>query len=81
MFYCKSSFIGGNKENQSINLEIEKGRYKNISVNERKCKLCNNNGAEDEIHFLLQCPSLHSNRSYFIQNVTNQYQNFSRLDD
>ena len=30
-------------------LEIEQGRYKNISAGKRTCKLCNN-GVEDEIH-------------------------------
>ena len=35
-------------------LEIEQGRYKNISADKRTCKL-SNNGVEDEIHFLLKC--------------------------
>ena len=35
-------------------LEIERGRYKNLTVSERICKLCGTE-VEDEIHFLLQC--------------------------
>ena len=40
-------------------LEIEKGRHKNITTDERLCKLCitnNNYFKEDEFHVLLQCP-------------------------
>ena len=36
-------------------LEIEVGRYKNIDLKERLCKLCNLNQVEDEIHFLCDC--------------------------
>ena len=31
-------------------LEFEKGRYKNLPVNERYCKLCDNSSVEDEVH-------------------------------
>ena len=36
-------------------LEIEKGRHRNIPRSERKCKLCNLNVVENEYHFLLVC--------------------------
>jgi hypothetical protein len=34
------------------NLNIEKGRYLNTSVEDRICKLCNS-GVEDEFHFTI----------------------------
>ena len=40
-------------------LEIERGRHKNLPVNERVCKLCETQGVltvEDEYHVLLKCP-------------------------
>ena len=36
-------------------LEIEVGRYRDIPLNERLCKLCDKNQVEDEIHFLCDC--------------------------
>ena len=47
-------------------LEIEQGRYKNISADKRTCKL-SNNGFEDEIHFLLKCSVLEKMRKINFQ--------------
>ena len=47
-------------------LEIEQGRYKNISADKRTCKLCNN-GVEDEIHSLLKCSVLENMRKIYFQ--------------
>jgi hypothetical protein len=41
----------------SHNVEIEKGRYMNIPAEQRICRLCKLD-VENEIHFLLECPSL-----------------------
>ena len=38
-------------------LEIEKGRYIGLKVEDRICQLCKDD-IEDEVHFLLQCPYL-----------------------
>ena len=40
----------------SHTLNIEKGRYRNIERNDRKCTLCDRNDIEDEFHFSLLCP-------------------------
>ena len=45
----------------SHNLEIEHGRYFNISADQRICKLCKLT-VEDEIHFLLECPNKGNNK-------------------
>ena len=46
-------------------LEIEKGRHRNIRRSERKCKLCNLNVVEIEYHFLLACPFYRNIRKKF----------------
>jgi len=53
--------------------EIEKGSYKNIPADKRFCKLCNKNVIEDEIHFLLQCPSLIQERSTFVSDLSSRW--------
>ena len=37
-------------------LSIEKGRHKNIKLENRKCKNCQSLEIEDEFHFLITCP-------------------------
>ena len=39
----------------TLPLEIERGRYRNIPVDQRTCKVCSSNLIEDENHFLLLC--------------------------
>ena len=60
-------------------LEIEKGRYKNLKVAERVCRLCGT-GTEDEVHFLLQCPRLRQSRISIIDQIALKYKNFLNLD-
>ena len=59
-------------------LEIEKGRYSGLRVEERLCKLCNLE-TEDETHFLLQCPILEQGRSEIIHNICCMNINFIKL--
>jgi hypothetical protein len=55
-------------------LEIEKGRYIGLKVEDRICQLCKDD-IEDEVHFLLQCPSLQKERWEIIKNI-NEINNF-----
>ena len=41
----------------SHNLEIERGRYQDLSRDQRLCKFCTTNMIENEYHFLLVCPA------------------------
>ena len=59
-------------------LEIEQGRYKNISADKRTCKLCNN-GVENEIHFLLKCSVLEKMRKNILSVIYNLYPNAENL--
>ena len=48
-------------------LEIEVGRFHNIELNLRLCKLCNLDVVEDEIHFLCDCPKYSEYRNTLFQ--------------
>ena len=49
------------------NLMIETGRHKQLKIEERICKSCHLRKIEDEIHFLLECPTY--------DNINNKGQN------
>ena len=61
-------------------LEVEIGRYQNIELQNRICKICSLSEVEDEIHFLCQCPFYNELRTdlYFLANEA--YQDFDSLD-
>ena len=52
-------------------LEIETGRYKKKVIDQRLCKVCNENGyVEVEFHFLITCKAYQTERNdfFFLQN-------------
>ena len=52
-------------------LPIEKGRWLNISRENRTCDLCETDGLGDEFHYLLECPALNSKRNSLLPlNIT-----------
>ena len=51
----KFRFAYVNFKTSCHDLEIERGRYRNIPRHERLCKLCDKDVVEDEYHFLLCC--------------------------
>jgi hypothetical protein len=59
--HCYSQFRSGYHE-----LEIEKGRYSNIPIHERICKVCNSKQVETEYHFVFICPMFKDLRARFI---------------
>ena len=50
-------------------LEIEKGRYTNITREERICKKFNLNEIGDEYHFFLKCTANHSLRNNLFNKI------------
>jgi hypothetical protein len=50
-------------------LEIESGRYKNITREERICKYCNLIEIGDEYHFFLKCTANHSLRNNLFNKI------------
>ena len=43
-------------------LLIETGRYKNVELQKRLGKMCNNNCIEDEIHLITKCSKYETSR-------------------
>ena len=61
-------------------LEIEKGRYIGLKVEDIICQLCKDY-IEDEVHFLLQCPYLQKERWEIINNINDIIFFFESLDN
>ena len=64
----------------SHRLKIETGRYLKLEVNKRLCNKCDENKIEDEIHFLLECPSTSTDRQVLIDMINNNCNNFQYLN-
>ena len=60
-------------------LEIEKGRYKKLPVQERICKQCTMNAVENETHFICECPQFEAERKRLFDRVTEITPTFSLL--
>ena len=65
----------------SHQLAIEVGRYKKITVQERKCEICKSDDIEDEFHFTFECQAYNEYREQFIKAVEKKCQNFSTLSN
>ena len=59
-------------------LEIERGRYKRpqVAPENRLCRQCDWDRAEDEIHFLLECPKYNHIRSVLVNKISQHYPMF-----
>ena len=62
-------------------LEIEKGRYKNIKSDKRICKNCQTLEIEDEFHFLIRCPKYLTEREFLFTYISKYCLNFNLLSD
>ena len=75
----------------SHNLRIETGRYERVRLpngeiikleaNKRICKICDSNNVEDEIHFLLECQRLLSERSNMLNEIGQHIEDFYTSDN
>ena len=61
-------------------LEIEVGRFRDIPLCNRICRMCNANVVEDEIHFLCECVSYAEHRSVLFANAIETNPNFASED-
>ena len=62
-------------------LQIEVGRFSNISRSERICKNCSSGKVEDEEHFLCECSKYESTRSELFKSIADKYPNFANIDN
>ncbi len=62
-------------------LEIETGRYKNLTREQRLCTLCNDGSVEDQIHFVFKCSVYNNIRSEFIETCKDRLTGWTILTD
>ena len=60
-------------------LEIERGRYRNIDVSDRKCTFCSKGSVEDELHFIFDCPLYEDKRRLFNNKINTLNLNYTLL--
>lgn len=65
----------------SHDLAIERGRYENLSRNERACKYCNSGLIENEYHFLLVCPYYRELRQKYLKPYFCHWPTLNKFDD
>jgi hypothetical protein len=61
-------------------LNIEKGRYLKLPVEQRICQLCHTD-VEDEFHFLMNCDKLIHKRVTLFRNISNIVPSFKTMSD
>ena len=66
-------------------LEVEKGRHAKpkIPLNDRKCKMCNQNEVETEFHFVMNCQlyiDLRENILCHYKAMSTNFENLSEID-
>ena len=61
-------------------LEIETGRFKDVPLSERICKVCVSGCVEDEIHFLCDCPKYSEERIIMFSKVCDNSRVFENMD-
>ena len=62
-------------------LSIEKGRYKNIKLENSTCKNCQSLEIEDEFHFLITCPQYIAEHEILFLYVAKYCISFKNLSD
>ena len=64
----------------NCNLNIEKGRYLKLPVEQRICQLCHMD-VEDEFHFLMNCDKLIHERVILFRNIFDIVPSFTTMSD
>ena len=60
-------------------LHIETGRYRNLKVEERLCKVCDLKTVENELHFVFDCPTYSQLRLVYYNWIIKIYPDFLSL--
>jgi hypothetical protein len=64
-----------------LRIHIETGRFNNTKVEERLCKVCNENAVEDENHFLFDCSAYDNPRTIWVNSIYNLCPHFHYLEE
>ena len=64
-------------------LAVETGRYRipKVPLNQRTCKICNQNCIEDEFHFIIECITLQGLREQLFLSISLHDASFMHLDN
>ena len=62
-------------------LDIEIGRYAKLDTADRLCSKCSLDVLGDEIHFLIECPTLNATREALISLVHDKCRNFVGMNN
>ena len=65
----------------SHELAIEKGRHRNIKVQDRFCKFLQTNKVEDELHFLIKRQKISFKRNKLFSDIQMSCVNFQQLSE
>ncbi|CAG2250049.1 unnamed protein product [Mytilus edulis] len=57
----------------TLHLEIEKGRFRNVPLDQRLCKMCKSQSIEDESHLLLFCERYEQLRTTLFNDIRDKY--------
>ena len=60
-------------------LPIETGRWKNVTIQNRICPLCNNVDIGDEFHYIFTCPFFKNERNRFLPSSCQSKPNIYKL--
>jgi hypothetical protein len=61
-----------------LQLNIELGRFRNISLENRLCEMCNHGVIENEMHFLCECPAYELNRQSMYNSISHKSPDFEQ---
>ena len=64
----------------TLPIRVKTGRFEQLPINERLCKICNQNMVEDEYHFVFECVAYDVLRIMFLNHVTKLYPDFMHLN-
>jgi hypothetical protein len=62
-------------------LSIETGRWRNIPLEDRICKVCDSLVVEDEYHFIFHCSLYKNIRDHFLHHVGNTILNINEMNE
>jgi hypothetical protein len=62
-------------------IRVETGRYNRELLSDRKCKLCNLNEIEDELHFICRCKLYSNLRKQLKQKIIKKFKDFDLLNE
>ena len=77
--YCCQLLISSSVEEACTQYPIETGRWKNVTIQNRICPLCNNVDIGDEFHYIFTCTFFKNLRNRFLPSFCQSKPNIYKL--